>query len=455
MKQPLPALRRFYTGRWYPILVALLIFLGHCAAMEALFALILALTLVPALLLCEDVRFGILPFLCAIFIVSVRDYTPSNPGYDEQYLNAPFLVTLSVAVILVLAALVFFLIRNRKHRNPFPRRGMFWSMAFVCALFALNGSLSPAYSIGNFLYVLLIAASLLPVYALFVLFLRFDESAFDYFMYCLVVAGLLIVAELIFAFFTTVQFVDGEIVKGSVVLGWGVWTNIGGMLAFLMPACFYFAHSHRHGWIGYVLGLLEYLCIVLSQSRGALLIGTLILALCLLYVCVGGSNRKQNRIFTACIGVCAVIGILFLSEKLFSLVRNFADMGLADNGRFEMWKIGIDKFCERPLFGSGFYDSYHTEEWDMGPLPYLYHNTAVQVLGATGIVGAVAYLYHRFHTVKLVIMRPNFRKTILGTCILALLLFSLTDVLLFKIYPTIYYSLMLLFIEHSQGEKGT
>lgn len=450
MSTSIETLRRFYSGRYYPILVALLILLGHCTAQEVLFGALLIATLIPALLVCRDLRFAILPFLCIIFIVSVQDYTPSNPGYADRYLNAPFLIAAAIGVTLLLAAVVCFIVRNRKTANRFPKRGMFWSMAFLCAVFALNGSLSESYTLKNLFYVFLFAISLILVYAFFVLFLRFDKTVFDYFMYCLVIAGLLIFAELIHAYFTMVQFVDGEIVKGSVVLGWGVWTNIGGMLSFLMPACFYFAHSHKWGWIAYGLGFLEYLGIVLSQSRGALLIGSFILLLCLLYLCLGGTNRKQNRIFTLCVAIVGILGVILLSDKLFSLVSNFMEMGFSDNGRFDMWSTGIKKFFQAPIFGSGFYDSYLTEEWDMGPFPYLYHCTVVQVLGATGIVGTLAYAYHRYDTIRLAVCKPNERKTILAICILSLLLFSLTDVLLFKVYPTIYYSLMLLFMEHSE-----
>ncbi len=269
-------------------------------------------------------------------------------------------------------------------------------------------------------------------------------------MYCLVLSGLLIAAELIFAYFTTVQFENGQIVKGSVVLGWGVWTNIGGMLSFLMPACFYFAYSHRRGWIGFLLGLLEYFCIVLSQSRGALLVGTLILALCLITLCLRGENKRLNRYFTLGIAIVGILAVIFLSEKLLNLIRNFMELGFADNGRFGMWSMGWNHFLENPLFGSGFYDSYLNEEWDMGISPYLYHNTVIQLLGASGVLGFLAYLYHRVMTVRLVIKRPNYGKIFLAFSVLSLLLFSLTDVLFFRTYPTIFYAFMLLFMEQSE-----
>ena len=441
--------RSFFNGKIYAVMVALLVFLGHATGQELIFAAILALALIPALIVARDIRFATVPFLCAIFIVSVHDYTPNDPGYD-RYLNTPFLIGMSVIGTLLIASLVFFIVRNRPIANPFPKRGMLWSMLPFCVALLTNGTFSANYTASNLFYALATIASLLGVYVLFVLYVRFDQKSFDYFMFCLVLAGLVIVAELLLAYCTTVQFENGEIVKGSVVLGWGVWTNIGGMLAFLMPACFYFAHSHRRGWIGYLLGMLFYLCIVLSQSRGALLVGSVILAFCLLYLCLFGKNRQRNRVFTLALVICGAVGILLLSSKLIALVQNFLSFGFADNGRFEKWSAGIHHFLDYPVFGSGFYDSYVDPAWDMGAYPYLYHNTIIQLLGATGIVGFLAYLYHRVQTVRLALTKRNAGKSFLALCILALLLFSLTDVLLFKTYPTIFYALMLLFMEKSE-----
>ncbi len=459
MTQFLTRVKCFFTGRYYPIFAALLIFLGHATGQEVVFAAILMLSMVPPLLLCNDLRFAILPVLALIFTVSVKDYQPNAPGYAERYLNPPVLVTVGIILTVFFAALIRFVVIHRRSANPFPKKGMLLSLSIFCVAMLCNGFFSNNYTPKNLLFAFITTVSLLLLYALFSLFVKFDHSSVDYLMYCLVLAGLVIVAELIFAYFNTVQFENGEIVKGSVVLGWGVWTNIGGMLAFLMPACFYFARSHKHGWIGFLLGLLEYFCIVLSQSRGALLIGTGILGICLVYLSISGKNRKQNRILTGGIILCGAIGLIFLSDKLISLVENFLNQGFDDNGRLSMWQIGWSNFLDYPIFGSGFYDSHIMEGWDMGFYPYLYHNTPIQLLGACGIVGALAYIYHRFCTVRMVLRRPDPQKTFLAICILGLLLFSLTDVLFFKTYPTLYYSVMLLFMDQidifNSKEKAT
>ncbi|MBO5294125.1 MAG: O-antigen ligase family protein [Clostridia bacterium] len=455
MSRAFESLRRFYLGAYYPIFSALLILLGHATGAEVPFAAILLLSMVPAFFLCNDIRFAVLPLLCLIFTVSAKDYKPHDTGFDERYLNAPVLITAGIVLAIVFASLVIFAVRNAAQRNPFPKNGsLFGLLAFSLALL-LNGLFSSNYILKNLLFGAIIALTLLGVYWLFASYLRFDSHSTDYLMYCLVIAALLIAAELILAYFTTVRFENGEIVKGSVVLGWGVWTTIGGMLAFLMPACFYFAASHRHGWIGFVLGLFVYFCILLSQSRGALLFGSLVLALCLLYLCIRGKNRKQNRIFTAILAFGAIAFCLLFSEKIFSLVGNFLSYGFGDNGRFDMWKIGFGHFCDHPIFGSGFYDSYTTSEWERTFDSYLYHNTAVQLFGSMGLVGVALYAYHRFCTVRLVLRHPTVGKTFFAICIFSLLICSLLDVLLFKIYPSLFYSMMLVFMDHDREACST
>ena len=98
---------------------------------------------------------------------------------------------------------------------------------------------------------------------------------------------------------------------------------------------------------------------------------------------------------------------------------------------------------------SGPVGSFVYEGWTKDIYPYFYHNTLIQFLGASGVVGFAAYLYHRFTTVLLVLKKPSLYKTFMGIGILGLLLFSLLDVLFFNTYPTIIYALMLVFMDRS------
>ncbi|MBR2927230.1 MAG: O-antigen ligase family protein [Clostridia bacterium] len=454
MKQTdfLERIRHFYNGVWYPVLVALLVFVGYCTNLELYFGVFMLATMMLGCFLCDDLRFAISPFLCTIFAVSVA-HSPNVPDYSKYYIETPVLITLIITAVLLIESFVYFTVKHRHRAKPIKKKAIFWSMLIFCISIAANGLFGAGYTIKNLIYSLSFAFSLLLVYWLFSAYVRFENKAvFDYFMYCLMIAGMLISAELIFAYFTTIRFDEaGGIIKESVVLGWGVWTAVGGMLAFLMPSCFYFAASHTYGWIGFLLGGVMYACILLSQARGALLVGSVILLICLASLWFYGKNRKQNRIFTLVGLVIGVLGCVLLWGKISSLLDNFITYGFSDNGRFDLWRTGIEHFKSNVVFGAGFYTLVN-ESWPKDVYPYLYHNTLIQLLGACGLLGIGSYLYHRSLTLRLALYHCNTVKLFLGISILSLLLTSFLDVLFFNTYPTIFYSMMLLFMEKTEEQ---
>ena len=400
---------------------------------------------------CTDFRFMIMPFTAFIFLVTY-EHSPNVPYFSHFYIEPIPLIMIVFFAVVLFGSIGWFVFWNRRNANPIRWSGSaFLGMAVFCGGLLINGFFSAHYTVSDTLYPISFLLSLLVVYLLFAAFVRFDDSAVDYFMTCMLALGLIISAELLISYATgIVRFENGNVVKESVMLGWGVWTAIGGMLAFLMPACFYFAHSHRRGWMFYLLGLLEYLCIFLSQSRGALLFGTLVLGLCVLVCCFSGKNRKLNRIITGGILLIGIVGVLALWKPIMSVLHNYLEYGLDDNGRYDKWRVGWQNFLDYPVFGAGFYTKFTYGDWQKDVYPYLYHNTLIQILSSCGVVGFAAYLYHRYTTVKLVLIRPNPCKIFLGIGILGLISFSLLDVLFFNTYPTIIYSLMLLFMEAAE-----
>ena len=450
MERFLERARSFYNGRYYPILVLLLVFLGHSTEMDLAFGSVMMISLIFGLLISHDVKFTMMPLMATMFIVPIGDFTPSDPGFDRYYQSRATLIFLVALALSVMASIVFFVVRNRKIANRIPVKGVFLSILIFCGVNCLNGLFSPNYTFANFTFSMLLVLSMIVVYLIFAGYLRFEKAVLDYFIYCLVGVGLLICAELIFAYFTTVQFVGGSIVKESVVLGWGVWTNIGNMLVFLMPASFYFAASHKRGWLGYLSGLLHFFCIVLSQSRAALLVGALSLLLCLGYLCLKGRNRKINRIFTLSLIACGAIGCVVLYDTLLALVSNFLEKGFDDNGRMALWQSAIDSFLRAPVLGVGYYDVCSYEGWATFGTPMMCHNTILQILGAVGVLGMLAYGYHRFETLKLFFRKFNTVKFFLGVCILGFLLFGMLDVVFFIGYTNIFYTMMLLFMQYTE-----
>ncbi len=466
-QERLETLRAYFASKWYILTVALLVILAHttvfvdgrmlfCGYQEFIFGGLMLLLVSFGCFVCTDLRFMIMPFITFIFLVTL-EHSPNVPDYSLFYIEPLPLILIIFLACVLFGSIGWFAVKNRKNANPISWKGSaFLGMAVFCGGLLINGFFSSQYTISDTLYPISFLLSLLGVYLLFALFIRFDESSMEYFMTCLLATGLIICAELLLAYATGgVRFDEsGNLIKESVMLGWGVWTAIGGMLVFLMPVCFYFAHSHAHGWVYYLLGLLEYVCIFLSQSRGALLFGTAVLGLCVLVLFFDGKNRKCNRIITGVILLAGVLGVILLWNRLAGVLNNYLEYGFSDNGRYDKWRAGWSNFLKAPVFGSGFYTTFEYGDWEKAVYPYLYHNTLVQILSSCGVVGMAAYLYHRYCTVRLVFVKRNPMKLFLGIGILGLISFSLLDVLFFNTYPTIIYSLMLLFMEKSELFHG-
>ncbi len=442
-------LKQFYSSIYYPILVAVLVLLGHCLSLELLFGGIMILTVIVAGFVAEDFRYALLPFLSATFLANA-EHSPNVPNYSLYYIQPKIIIPAVILLAMTVASVVVFAIRNRKNANKLQLRHVLISMLIFCASVMLNGAFSANYTVSNFIYSFSFILAMPVLYLFLALYVKFDSGIFEHLMYCFMIVSFLICGELLFAYGTYVQFTPEGVVKESVVLGWGVWMGIGGMLTFLLPASMYFAASHKYGWLGLLAGCFELFCILLTQGRAALLVGSAVFALCLLLLCFVGKYKKRNRIVTLSLVAVGVVGVILLRDKFLALINNFLNYGFGDNGRFDLWKLGIDHFLQYPVFGSGFYDSFINEEWLKDVYPYFYHNTLVQMLGACGIVGFCAYLYHRFCTVRLVLQRPSIYKSFLGLGILGFVTISLIDVMFFNTYPTIFYTVMLLFMEKSE-----
>ena len=441
----------FLNSRFFPIGVAATVFVCHTLGADVAGAVILLLLSYLGFLFAEDLRFLLPVSMAVICLVSVKNSPTFNQ--EETLYDKPFMpILLGVAVGLFLVGLVLFILRKRKEALPFKVSPQLWGLAAFCAALLLNGLFTGGALLQNLLFGLAVSVSFLGVYLLISFFLPRNRETREYFFFSMLAVALMITAQLVVAYATTVKF-DGDFspVKESIVLGWGAWTNIGAYLALLLPAPFYFATTdQKRPALWFVLGVLVFGGILLSGSRGALLFGALTFLLCLLLMFFKAENKRQTRVCLLVVCLLGALALLLLHEKLFALLSVYLNQGFSDNGRFALWKTAWESFLQAPVFGAGFYDIPLKVDWvgDVVLFPHTCHNTVLQLLSATGIVGLGLYVYHRVQTVRLAWQtRKSAASTYLLLSILALVLCSFLDEHLFHIYPALCYAYALYLAE--------
>lgn len=269
-------------------------------------------------------------------------------------------------------------------------------------------------------------------------------------MYVLYLISILVTLEFFLSFIYQIQFNNGQIVKETIKLGWGMWNNIGGILAFLLPVHFYFATTIKKvGPVFYFSGIVSFIAIILTLSRSSLICACFTIVICVIISCFTGKNKLINMVITIVIAISSVLVTLILLKNFSLVLADYFERGLDDNGRFKMYWHGLQNFLNNPICGGGFYSSYATEYTFIEFLPYRYHNTFIQMIATTGILGLSAYVFHRYQTLRLVLSKKHISTVFIALSIGTMLCGSLLDNHFFNIYPAFIYSIMLMVLENA------
>lgn len=432
---------QFIDSWLFPIFVAFFILVGHTFSIEIVSMSIIAFSVVIGLLFCKDIRFLISPALMIVFIVSSKSFA----CWNGEFINKSFFVGITVIASIIGIAIIarFVIFRKSINLKLAVKSPIFWGLLVFSLSILLGGIFNKSiYSSmlfgSNLVFSIAVSFSFIGIFLLFYTGINFSVDFRKHLIFTLFIASMLVTLEFYIMLFSG----QIELAKESIVTGWGIWNNIGAILTVLLPVHFYcFAYGGKFRFTFLFTAILTYATIVLTFSRASLLGASLLLILCLFLSCFVGKNKLLCKI--AIISLCVIILALAIVfwNKLIDKLNTFFD----DNGRFELYKAGIDKFLQHPILGSGFMDSHSI----VGTPDHRYHNTIIQILASCGIIGMLAYGYHRFETIKLIVQKKSGRNLFLSFCLIGLLFTSLFDIHFFNIYPAFYYTLILIAIEKS------
>ena len=445
--------RAFFRSVYYPFLIAALMALSEVFALELpVYYTYLALGIL-CLFFCED-TLGILPIACCGYMTFAFE---NNPGrFSDTVFSKPanllqLIFILCLAVILLVGRLLTYVIMHPNRRVPSLVFGFIvLGGAYVFAGVG-SGLYDPAMAVPNGIAQI---ATLCFFYFYFYYTVDWESVKKSYIFVVFIAIGVGMLAE-IGAMYThegAVTFENGlwTVNRGALGTGWGVYNNVGCVMAMCVPAPFYFAvKNEKWGWAFSLLGCLFMIGIAFTQSRGSILFGAIVFAVCVLTVLVmsKGRNRILNGVVFGAMLLGLGLGLIFFRERLGAIFSAFTKSGLDDSDRFNLYRGCWENFVTAPVFGVGFHNSagfaFHISMF----VPARAHNTFFQLIASGGIVALLAYTLHRMQTILLWLRRPNFEKTMAAFIVAALLLTSLVDCNVFNFGPGLLYGCVLAYAE--------
>ena len=441
----------------YPIFICVLTVVGSVTGIEFYLGMLHIFVAVTSLVISKSIRPTVISLLTFVMQLSV-EHSPFYPNYSDYYYTGWRLYAFIAMCVITFLALVAFTVKNRIYKKiSFRNTPFLLPMLLLSAAFLLNGAFSDKWVKGDLIFGFANAVVYSVVFILIYHGFSEEEDSSEiarYFSYISMLIALVIIAELSVLFITNENiFTGGSINKTEVALGWGMWTVLGSSLSVLIPVLFYGFHFNKYPWLYFAAATLTLIFSALTMSRNALLFAGIAYVACVIISCFKGSYKRVFRIITASGFVAFILFTVILWDKIYALLSSYFELGLTLNGRENLWPAAIDNFISSPIFGKGFYGLDVTTDFSYGPLALQAHNTILQLLSATGIIGFMAYAYYRYCTMKPVFVRPTLRKTLMAMSVMVLLLGSLLDNFVFFIYPTFHYTVALVVIHKSSREE--
>jgi len=399
----------------------------------------------------------LLPIMPILGFGYVATSTANNPGRNAEsvFSGATGIYVVCLAVVIV-GALAYRIIRDRK--RLFRKNGMLLpGLLLLTAAYALSGIGFPGYggwAWKNVPYALIQAVALLLPYWLMTGGVDWDKHRKDYFAWLGLAMGCLLVIEVLCIYRSQGVVVNGVIDRTRIYTGWGMYNNLGSMTAMMIPFAFWLGHYYRKPWAGYLMGLVLLAGVFLTSSRSSMIFSVLCYGICVLMI---PSEKHPKRKLWVMIGVavaaCVVVAIFY--EQIFQVYENILDDASELHSRFDIYRQGLGEFAKNPLFGGSFYPaeglSYSWAETDITSfMPARWHNTVIQLLASTGLVGLASYGFHRYQTVRLALRRRNTLQGLMLLSAAVMVAGSLTDCHMFNVGPGMFYAMTLAWVEKKE-----
>ena len=384
---------------------------------------------------------------------SAKNNPAANANSMFRFENGLWMIIAYLSVFLVVLA-IRIIVNWKRGLFAGAQCKLLTGFIFLAYAFIFGGLGQPEYTFAGFVYSVLLIITLGLLYVVLTLLVDWKTVRKDYFAWIGMFMGLIVVFELLNVYLQGgVIDTDGYIAVIKVFSGWGMNNNIAGVLICTIPCAFYLAATKESPFLYVFCATIIYIAAVFTSSRNGVLVGGFIFVVSALFALIPKKNRRKNIIiYLSILLVACTVGFAFW-RVLRGVLNHLIEDGIVDVSRINLFKDGLRQFFAAPIAGKGFFacDTYLWNEASLLVIPPRWHCTVVQVLASCGIIGAIAYGFHRYQTVKILLEKPTLDKMFMALSISALLISSLFDCFLFNLGPCLFYSVTLAFLENSNA----
>lgn len=408
-----------------------------------------------------------LPLMPLVICCYIAPSIGNNPGLNE---NSIFFPGHGGIYLFCLAGLLCVCIILRLCLDPefgrksflFCRRKLLLGMLILGGAYLLSGAFSGHYFDNGFRNTLFGFIQFISVFLMYFLFtggVKWQEAPRNYLAWTGICVGCVLLCQILHIYIINDVIINGEIQRDRIFSGWGNYNNIGALLTMTIPFSFQQACTHKKGW-PYLLCALGFLVgVVLTCSRGSIGAALIIYLLSYSIAIYQKGLRAKSSCLVHLITFLPIAALLLLfHDELYHLFRVLFSQGLNPSNRENIYIEGLKQFGKYPIFGGTFYPldfplfDFSNVEAFSSFFPPRWHNTIIQLLASCGIVGLLAYGFHRYQVIRLFVTTPTPEKAFIGLFVLALLITSMLDNHFFNVGPTLFYSMALAFAEKT-GRK--
>ena len=441
------SIRKFFLGEWYPIFSFALVVFGYISGLEVYTVLINSIVMAIAIVSTLSIK-PMLFFMLTFMYQFSAQHLPMKPYYSDHYYTGHRLYILLASAVIIVVAVLVYLAKSRVLRfASFGKIPLFVPLVLFCAAMVTNGLLVDGSDLMDLVWGLGQVLVYLIIYVLCFLGLRRENrrELLDYFNHLVILMSWVIVLECLW-FIVSGDKSFAEVVETrSLALGVGNCNIVGVHAAMLIPANIYGFMKGKRQYLSIITALFVYAVALVSTSRNAMLFGTIYFAMGLIACFV--LTKKKSRLvkMTVLFAVFLVAFVLIFRDQVIDVIDLYKDRGMGNNGRYYLWERAFYEFLESPIFGKGFYtidlttpNSFDKLSFDL--VPDFAHNTIFELLGATGIVGLVAYLIYRVSTLKLMLKKASADRFMLMLSASYIVAASLLDNFVLQIFSPVFYT---------------